>query len=130
MSIRVTYSTIDKYFFDEYNDIVILKQMTANEISTAFIKQFGEKANEYFINSRGFLDTSFKEEIILSLNKKSLNTDKVIVKCKFCGSYSLWGGMESKPTYWECEKCGDMFCGDCCHVDNENDDNILCCDCK
>lgn len=55
-----------------------------------------------------------------------MSTDNEIVTCAFCKLESFWGGKEGDPTMWECEDCGEIFCGDCCLVDNENDERILC----
>ena len=69
-------------------------------------------------------------EIVKLYNDKNNNTDKEIVSCKFCETHSMWGGYEDDPTMWSCEECGSVFCDNCCEVDNENDERILCGDCK
>jgi len=103
---------------------------TAKEMAGIYLLEHGDQANKSFLDSVDTLDLIFFDEVIMCLNGCSTDSDNEIVRCKFCGSYSLWGGYDGDPTYWECEECNDIFCGDCCKVNNETDKFILCKDCK
>jgi hypothetical protein len=67
--------------------------------------------------------------IIDKLNAK-VGGNKEIVQCGRCHDYSLWGGFDSDATQWSCEICGVTFCDNCAHVDNENDECVLCDVCR
>lgn len=72
----------------------------------------------------------FIDEVVEKYNELNKDSDREIVGCKHCGNYSMWGGYEDDPTMWSCEECGETFCDRCAPVDNENDDRILCLDCR
>jgi hypothetical protein len=70
------------------------------------------------------------ESIVKSWNLENKDSNKEIVECKHCNKYSFWGGYEDDPTMWSCEKCGDIFCGNCVRVPNsEEQGDILCKEC-
>lgn len=78
-----------------------------------------------------FLDFGGEVFEVLPHEDDKLYADEAveIVKCKYCGKTSAWEGAFG-ATPWECEECGEIFCDDCCQIDNENDDRILCLDCR
>lgn len=55
----------------------------------------------------------------------------MLYTCDICGDTSTWEGVTDKgATLWSCEKCGKIFCDSCVQIDNENDDEILCNECR
>lgn len=91
---------------------------------------YKENAAKEFLGIVEDLDAIFADEIIMYLNDTLVDIGIEIIRCKFCGLYSLWEGYEDHPTFWSCEDCGDCFCDNCCHIDNENEEVVLCKDCN
>lgn len=56
------------------------------------------------------------------------DSDYEIHRCKYCGTYELWGGSDRGIYIWSCDECGDTFCSGCVDVGEEN--ATLCNDCK
>jgi len=77
-------------------------------------------------------DAAFISKLVDMMNDRVLAakvSGDEIIRCHNCGEYSLWGGFEDQPSFWSCEGCGRTFCDKCHHVDNENDEQVLCGDC-
>jgi len=77
-------------------------------------------------------DAAFISKLVNMMNNRVLAVKvngNEIVCCHNCGEYSLWGGFEDQPSFWSCEDCGRTFCDNCHHIDNENDEQVLCGDC-
>ena len=69
------------------------------------------------------------DEIVEEHNKRCPE-DEEILQCEFCKTYSMWGGYQDDATLWFCDKCNKVFCEKRSKVNTEEDEKVLCPDCK
>jgi hypothetical protein len=77
-------------------------------------------------------DAAFISKLVDMMNDRVLAakvSGNEIIRCSTCGTYSFWGGHDDNPSFWCCEDCGITFCNTCHHIDNENDECVLCKSC-
>jgi len=109
----------------------IALSITAQAAADDYLAKHGKDAPRQFLND--FPLSAHPPDVVRlvidRLNEK-VGGDFEIVQCSGCQKYSMWGGFDGDATSWSCEECGVTFCDDCAHVDNENDERVLCGSCR